>query len=196
MEKTLINDIVKKYQFLEKQVIAVLNLLEENNTVPFIARYRKEATGGLDEVQIKQISDEYQYVAHLQKRKEEVIHNIEQQGLLTNELKQDILQQTKLQRVEDLYRPFKQKKKTRATEAKRKGLAPLAHFLIEGQSMNVHEEARKYLSEEVKTVDEAIQGAQDIIAERISDNPKYRQRLLKDVYYQGKIVTTKKKTSK
>lgn len=193
MEKTLINDIVKKYQFLEKQVIAVLNLLEENNTVPFIARYRKEATGGLDEVQIKQISDEYQYVAHLQKRKEEVIHNIEQQGLLTNELKQDILQQTKLQRVEDLYRPFKQKKKTRATEAKRKGLAPLAHFLIEGQSMNVHEEARKYLSEEVKTVDEAIQGAQDIIAERISDNPKYRQRLLKDVYYQGKIVTTKKK---
>ena len=193
MEKTLINDIVKKYQFLEKQVIAVLNLLEENNTVPFIARYRKEATGGLDEVQIKQISDEYQYVAHLQKRKEEVIHNIEQQGLLTDELKQDILQQTKLQRVEDLYRPFKQKKKTRATEAKRKGLAPLAHFLIEGQSMNVNEEARKYLSEEVKTVDEAIQGAQDIIAERISDNPKYRQRLLKDVYYQGKIVTTKKK---
>ena len=193
MKKTLINDIVKKYQFLEKQVIAVLNLLEENNTVPFIARYRKEATGGLDEVQIKQISDEYQYVAHLQKRKEEVIHNIEQQGLLTDELKQDILQQTKLQRVEDLYRPFKQKKKTRATEAKRKGLAPLAHFLIEGQSMNVNEEARKYLSEEVKTVDEAIQGAQDIIAERISDNPKYRQRLLKDVYYQGKIVTTKKK---
>ena len=126
MEKTLINDIVK-ISILEKQVIAVLNLLEENNTVPFIARYRKEATGGLDEVQIKQISDEYQYVAHLQKRKEEVIHNIEQQGLLTDELKQDILQQTKLQRVEDLYRPFKQKK-TRATEAKRKGLAPLAHF--------------------------------------------------------------------
>ena len=193
MEKTLINDIVKKYQFLEKPVIAVLNLLEENNTVPFIARYRKEATGGLDEVQIKQISDEYQYVAHLQKRKEEVIHNIEQQGLLTDELKQDILQQTKLQRVEDLYRPFKQKKKTRATEAKRKGLAPLAHFLIEGQSMNVNEEARKYLSEEVKTVDEAIQGAQDIIAERIADQPSYRTKLLKDVYHQGQLVTTKKK---
>ena len=115
MEKTLINDIVKKYQFLEKQVIAVLNLLEENNTVPFIARYRKEATGGLDEVQIKQISDEYQYVAHLQKRKEEVIHNIEQQGLLTDELKQEILQKKKIKRVKNLYRPFKQKKKTRAT---------------------------------------------------------------------------------
>lgn len=193
MEKILIKDIVKKYQFLEKQVIAVLNLLDENNTVPFIARYRKEATGGLDEVQIKQISDEYQYAAHLQKRKEEVIHNIEQQGLLTDELKKDILQQTKLQRVEDLYRPFKQKKKTRATEAKRKGLEPFARFLIKGQNNDVNEEAKKYLSDEVKTVAEAIQGAQDIIAEHISDNPKYRQRLLKDVYRQGNIVTKKKK---
>ncbi|MGS0652690.1 Tex-like N-terminal domain-containing protein, partial [Staphylococcus arlettae] len=88
---------------------------------PFIARYRKEQTGGLDEVEIKLINDEYQYMVNLLKRKEEVIHNIEEQGLLTNELKQDILKQTKLQRVEDLYRPFKQKKKTRATEAKRKG---------------------------------------------------------------------------
>ena len=95
----------------QKQITAVLSLLEDNNTVPFIARYRKEATGGLDEVEIKQIADEYQYVAHLQKRKEEVINNIEQQGLLTEELKQDILKQTKLQRVEDLYRPYKQKKK-------------------------------------------------------------------------------------
>ena len=107
-------------------------MLEENNTVPFIARYRKEATGGLDEVQIKQISDEYQYVANLQKRKDEVIHNIEQQGLLTNELKEAILKQTKLQRVEDLYRPFKQKK-TRATEAKRKGLESLAQWISDGQ---------------------------------------------------------------
>lgn len=106
----LMNEIVSKYQFSEKQVKSVLELLEENNTVPFIARYRKEATGGLDEVQIKQISDEYQYVANLQKRKDEVIHNIEQQGLLTNELKEAILKQTKLQRVEDLYRPLNKKK--------------------------------------------------------------------------------------
>ena len=127
------NEIVSKYQFSEKQVKSVLELLEENNTVPFIARYRKEATGGLDEVQIKQISDEYQYVANLQKRKDEVIHNIEQQGLLTNELKEAILKQTKLQRVEDLYRPFKQKKKTRATEAKRKGLESLAQWISDGQ---------------------------------------------------------------
>lgn len=141
----LMNEIVSKYQFSEKQVKSVLELLEENNTVPFIARYRKEATGGLDEVQIKQISDEYQYVANLQKRKDEVIHNIEQQGLLTNELKEAILKQTKLQRVEDLYRPFKQKKKTRATEAKRKGLESLAQWISDGQQGELSKKLRRIL---------------------------------------------------
>ncbi|PTF04312.1 RNA-binding transcriptional accessory protein [Staphylococcus devriesei] len=193
MDKKLIDDIATKYQFSEKQITAVLNLLEENNTVPFIARYRKEATGGLDEVQIKQISDEYQYVVNLQKRKEEVIHNIEQQGLLTQELRQEILKQNKLQRVEDLYRPYKQKKKTRATEAKRKGLEPLATFILLGKDKNIQEEARRYLSEEIETEEVAIQGAQDIIAEQISDNPKYRSKLLKDVYQQGQVVTSKKR---
>ena len=187
------NEIVSKYQFSEKQVKSVLELLEENNTVPFIARYRKEATGGLDEVQIKQISDEYQYVANLQKRKDEVIHNIEQQGLLTNELKEDILKQTKLQRVEDLYRPFKQKKKTRATEAKRKGLESLAQWISDGQQGELSQQAEAYINDEVATVDEAIQGALDIIAEHVSDNPKYRSRILKDIYRQGNIVTAKKK---
>ena len=187
------NEIVSKYQFSEKQVKSVLELLEENNTVPFIARYRKEATGGLDEVQIKQISDEYQYVANLQKRKDEVIHNIEQQGLLTNELKEDILKQTKLQRVEDLYRPFKQKKKTRATEAKRKGLESLAQWISDGQQGELSKKAEAYINDEVATVDEAIQGALDIIAEHVSDNSKYRSRILKDIYRQGNIVTAKKK---
>ena len=189
----LMNEIVSKYQFSEKQVKSVLELLEENNTVPFIARYRKEATGGLDEVQIKQISDEYQYVANLQKRKDEVIHNIEQQGLLTNELKEDILKQTKLQRVEDLYRPFKQKKKTRATEAKRKGLESLAQWISDGQQGELSQKAEAYINDEVATVDKAIQGALDIIAEHVSDNPKYRSRILKDIYRQGNIVTAKKK---
>lgn len=187
------NEIVSKYQFSEKQVKSVLELLEENNTVPFIARYRKEATGGLDEVQIKQISDEYQYVANLQKRKDEVIHNIEQQGLLTNELKEAILKQTKLQCVEDLYRPFKQKKKTRATEAKRKGLESLAQWISDGQQGELSKKAEAYINDEVATVDEAIQGALDIIAEHVSDNPKYRSRILKDIYRQGNIVTAKKK---
>lgn len=189
----LMNEIVSKYQFSEKQVKSVLELLEENNTVPFIARYRKEATGGLDEVQIKQISDEYQYVANLQKRKDEVIHNIEQQRLLTNELKEAILKQTKLQRVEDLYRPFKQKKKTRATEAKRKGLESLAQWISDGQQGELSKKAEAYINDEVATVDEAIQGALDIIAEHVSDNPKYRSRILKDIYRQGNIVTAKKK---
>lgn len=189
----LMNEIVSKYQFSEKQVKSVLELLEENNTVPFIARYRKEATDGLDEVQIKQISDEYQYVANLQKRKDEVIHNIEQQGLLTNELKEAILKQTKLQRVEDLYRPFKQKKKTRATEAKRKGLESLAQWISDGQQGELSKKAEAYINDEVATVDEAIQGALDIIAEHVSDNPKYRSRILKDIYRQGNIVTAKKK---
>ncbi|QUX18627.1 RNA-binding transcriptional accessory protein [Staphylococcus haemolyticus] len=193
MDKMLMNEIVSKYQFSEKQVKSVLELLEENNTVPFIARYRKEATGGLDEVQIKQISDEYQYVANLQKRKDEVIHNIEQQGLLTNELKEDILKQTKLQRVEDLYRPFKQKKKTRATEAKRKGLESLAQWISDGQQGELSQKAEAYINDEVATVDEAIQGALDIIAEHVSDNPKYRSRILKYIYRQGNIVTAKKK---
>ncbi|MGX0339844.1 protein Tex [Staphylococcus haemolyticus] len=193
MDKMLMNEIVSKYQFSEKQVKSVLELLEENNTVPFIARYRKEATGGLDEVQIKQISDEYQYVANLQKRKDEVIHNIEQQGLLTNELKEAILKQTKLQRVEDLYRAFKQKKKTRATEAKRKGLESLAQWISDGQQGELSKKAEAYINDEVATVDEAIQGALDIIAEHVSDNPKYRSRILKDIYRQGNIVTAKKK---
>ena len=196
MNKNLITSIREKYSFSEKQINSVLELLEDKNTVPFIARYRKEQTGGLDEVEIKLINDEYQYMVNLLKRKEEVIHNIEEQGLLTNELKQDILKQTKLQRVEDLYRPFKQKKKTRATEAKRKGLQPLADIIKKGDNTTpIQQLALTYISEEVQTVDEAIKGAQDILAEQISDNPKYRTKILKDTYQQGKIITQKKKNA-
>ncbi|EJY96720.1 Tex family protein [Staphylococcus arlettae] len=196
MNKNLITSIREKYSFSEKQINSVLELLEDKNTVPFIARYRKEQTGGLDEVEIKLINDEYQYMVNLLKRKEEVIHNIEEQGLLTNELKQDILKQTKLQRVEDLYRPFKQKKKTRATEAKRKGLQPLADIIKKGDNTTpIQQLAPTYISEEVQTMDEAIKGAQDILAEQISDNPKYRTKILKDTYQQGKIITQKKKNA-
>ena len=194
MDKQLIQSIAKQYQFTTQQIKAVLQLLEDNNTVPFIARYRKEQTGGLDEVEIKQINDEYQYVVHLQKRKEEVIHNIEQQGMLTDELKADILKQTKLQRVEDLYRPYKQKKKTRATEAKRKGLEPLAEWLQQSSlTESVETAAEAYLNDEVESVEEALQGAQDIIAEQVSDNPKYRQKILKDTYQHDVITAAKKK---
>lgn len=196
MDNNLIQSIIEKYQFSKKQIEAVLSLLEEKNTVPFIARYRKEQTGGLDEVEIKQIDDEYQYIVNLQKRKEEVIKNIEQQGLLTDDLRQDILKQTKLQRVEDLYRPFKQKKKTRATEAKRKGLEPFANWIRQtNHDMDINDKAQQFFNDEVTTAQEAIKGAQDIIAEQISDNPQYRTKILKDMYHQGLIVTTKKKNA-
>ena len=194
MDNSLIETIVSKYQFSEKQIKAVLKLLKENNTVPFIARYRKEATGGLDEVEIKQINDEYNYMLNLQKRKEEVIHNIDQQGLLTSDLKQDILTKTKLERVEDLYRPYKQKKKTRATEAKRKGLEDLADWFSQSKlDTKIEDKAQLFLNDEATTIEDAIEGAKDIIAERISDNPQYRSKILKDVFNQGLIVSSKKK---
>ncbi|MDN6750685.1 MAG: RNA-binding transcriptional accessory protein, partial [Staphylococcus equorum] len=162
----------------------------------FIARYRKEQTGGLDEVEIKQIDDEYQYMVNLQKRKEEVIHNVEEQGLLTADLKSDILKQTKLQRVEDLYRPFKQKKKTRATEAKRKGLEPFAKWLKQSNlDTTIENKAQQFLNEEVETIEAAIKGAQDIIAELVSDAPKYRTKILKDTFQHGNIITQRKKNA-
>lgn len=196
MDSNLIQSIKEKYKFSSKQINAVLTLLEEKNTVPFIARYRKEQTGGLDEVEIKQINDEYQYMVNLQKRKEEVIHNIEEQGLLTTELKNDILKQTKLQRVEDLYRPYKQKKKTRATEAKRKGLEPFAKWLKNPSlDMTIEDKATQFFNEEIENIEQAIQGAQDIIAEKVSDEPKYRTKILKDTFQHGKIVTQKKKNA-
>lgn len=194
MDNNLIQTIIEKYNFSKKQIEAVLGLLEENNTVPFIARYRKERTGGLDEVEIKQINDEYQYMVNLQKRKEEVLHSIEEQGMLTDELKKDILAQTKLQRVEDLYRPYKQKKKTRATEAKRKGLEPLAQWIQQSSlDMPLTEKAQAFVNDEVETADAAIAGAQDIIAEHISDQSTYRTKALKDTNRHGVLVTQKKK---
>lgn len=196
MDSNLIQSINEKYNFSTKQINAVLSLLEDKNTVPFIARYRKEQTGGLDEVEIKQIDDEYQYMVNLQKRKEEVIHNIEEQGLLSVDLKNDILKQTKLQRVEDLYRPFKQKKKTRATEAKRKGLEPLAKWL---QQTNLNEKietkAQQFINDEIDSIEAAIKGAQDIIAELVSDEPKYRTKILKDTFQHGNFITQKKKNA-
>ncbi|WP_436878778.1 Tex family protein [Mammaliicoccus sciuri] len=194
MNQKLIEIIKKNHPFTEKQIKTVLELLEDKNTVPFIARYRKELTGGLDEVEIKQIENEYTYALNLHNRKEEVIRLIDEQGLLTEDLKNDILKQTKLQRIEDLYRPFKKKKKTRATEAKRKGLEPLAKWILEGTSnIDLVEEASKYITEEVESHEDAIKGARDIIAEMISDEPKYRKYILNSVERQGKLVTEKKK---
>lgn len=196
LANALVQAIHNEYQFSIKQIEAVLKLLEDKNTVPFIARYRKEMTDGLDEVEIKKIADEFNYLQNLQKRKDEVIHSIEQQGLLTETLKQDILKQTKLQRVEDLYRPYKQKKKTRATEAKRKGLAPLAKWIdAQNETESIDIRAKQFINEEVPTIEAAILGAQDIIAERIADHPQYRQRILNETQRHGVITATKKKNA-
>lgn len=195
MEKHIIDLIIEKLPFKQEQIEAVLKLLEEKNTVPFIARYRKESTGGLDEVEIKDIETEYRYMENLQKRKDDVIRSIESQGLLTDELKAEIMEQVKLQRVEDLYRPFKQKKKTRATEAKRKGLEPLAKMILSFEGYDIEIEAQKFITEEVADTTEAISGAIDIVAEIISDEPKYREYILNFTMNNGQIETTKKKNA-
>ena len=177
-----------------KQVEATLAMLQEGNTVPFIARYRKEATGGLDEEQILYIEKQYQYQLNLLERKQAVINLIEQQGKLTDEIKNAIEACDKLSQVEDLYKPYKQKKKTRAAEAIRKGLQPLADYLLSlPQSGDLNKEAEKYLNEEVKTVKDAIQGAKDIIAENVSDNAKLRWKLKDYIFTTSSIITKIKK---
>ena len=193
MNEVLIKELRNTVDKPEKYIRSVLNLLEEGNTVPFIARYRKEMTGGMDEQEIKSIYDRFSYLESLEKRKIEVIRRIEEQGLMTDELRRDILKQTVLNRVEDLYRPFKQKKKTRATEAKRKGLEGLAQVILDQQATDIEARAEAFITDEVKTIDEAISGAQDIIAEEISDNPKYRSYILKVFRETADLTTSKKK---
>ncbi|XMB86333.1 Tex family protein [Mycoplasmatota bacterium WC44] len=186
----LLNQISTEQNISLKQIKTVLELLSEGNTVPFIARYRKELTGALDEEQIRAISKEYEYGQNLSKRKDDVIRLIDEKGMLTDELKSDILKCTKLTEVEDLYRPYKEKKKTRATEAKKRGLEPLAVFLKSYPHTSVEEEASKYITEEVESIESALQGAKDIIAEEVSDNPKYRK-FIKNNFRSKADLTTK-----
>lgn len=195
MNASLIKLLTQSLQLKEKHIKSVIDLLSEGNTVPFIARYRKEMTGNMDEEQINTIDIEYKYLSNLEKRKEEVIRLIDEQGMLTNELKNDIHRQTKLNRVEDLYRPFKQKKKTRATEAKRKGLEPLANLIYAQNEGDIETVAADYISEEVESVEAAIAGALDIIAEKVSDSPKFRSYILKVLKVDGLIESKKKRNS-
>lgn len=190
----LIQPIAETLQVDVSQIKNTLKLLEEGNTVPFIARYRKEMTKGLDEEQIRYIQEQYAYQKNLGERKEDVKRLIEQQGKLTEELIKEIDQATKLSQVEDIYRPYQQKKKTRATEAIRKGLEPFAEWMLSLPKVgSVEEEAKKYLNEEVLTVEEAIQGAKDIIAEKASDNAKFRAKIRESIGSYGEIVTKAKK---
>lgn len=195
----LYTTIAKELNVKQSQVKSVMSLIQEGNTVPFIARYRKEATGSLDEVAIKAITERWTYLENLLKRKEEVIRLIAEQNKLTPELEESILKSEKLQEVEDLYRPYKQKRRTRATVAKEKGLEPLANWLLSFPvSGDVQEEAAKYLSEEkeVLTAEEAVQAAQDIIAEMISDEASLRKWIRQETYRNGQMETSVKDQEK
>lgn len=178
-----------------KQTEKVIELLEEGNTVPFIARYRKEATGSLDEVQIKKIEDAYHYVTSLEQRKEEVLRIIEEQGKLDNDLKKKITAATVLQRVEDLYRPYMQKRRTRATIAKEKGLEPLANKLMAFSTAILEELSQPFINEEVLTVEDALAGARDIIAESIADDAAIREDIRKITWADGKITSVLRKNA-
>ena len=194
MNKDIINEIAIELGIKSSQVESVLNLLSSGNTVPFIARYRKEATGALDEEQIRKINEVYEYQVNLLKRKEDVIRLIDEKGLLTDELKSDIMKCTKLVEVEDLYRPFKEKKKTKATEAIKNGLEPFAKIIMSFPlNMNINDTASKYLNENVKSIEDAIMGAKYIIAEWISDNASYRKYIRNNMMNYGNIVSKIKK---
>ena len=196
MNREIITEISADLKVKTKQVEATLKLLEEGNTIPFIARYRKEATGNLDEEQIRQIYEVYEYQVNLLKRKEDVIRLIDEKGMLTVDLKKEIMKATKLVEVEDLYRPFKEKKKTKATEAIAQGLEPLAKMCMSFPTQGSLESlASKFVNDKVKTVDDALQGAAYIIAEWISDNAFYRKWIRKTTYQKGVLKSTKKKNA-
>lgn len=196
MNDQIINEIANDLGVKKHQVEVVLTLLSEGNTIPFIARYRKEATGALDEEEIRKINEVYEYQVNLLKRKEDVIRLIDEKGLLTEELKNDILNASKLVEVEDLYRPYKEKKKTKATEAIKNGLEPLADIFMKFPDFGTIDSiCKNFLTEQVKTVSDAVQGAKYIIAERISDDAKYRKAIRDYVYHNGVLVSKKKKNA-
>jgi protein Tex len=197
--KELLQTIAKEQNLGFKQVNNVISLLEEGNTLPFIARYRKEQTGALDEVQIRDVMERWQYIQNLEQRKEEVIRTIEEQGKLTDELKSQIEKSIKLQEVEDLYRPFKQKRRTKATVAKEKGLEPFAEWLVTFPiNGSIEEKANEFISDEleVNSVDEVISGGKDIIAEWVSDDADSRKWIRTETAKTGFVEATVKDMEK
>ena len=196
MNENIIKQISDELNVTNKQVEVTLEMLQEGNTIPFIARYRKDKTQGLTEEQIKVIADAYDYQVNLLKRKEDVIRLIEEKGLLTEELKTDIMNCTKLVEVEDLYRPYKEKKKTKATEAIKNGLEPLAKMIMSCPlTGDINKLASKFINDNVENVEKAVEGAKYIIAEWISDNASYRKYIRNSMYKFGIIETKLKKNA-
>lgn len=193
MNEDIIKQIALELNIRIEQVKSTLKMLEDGNTIPFIARYRKEVTGNLDEEQIRSISEVYEYQVNLLKRKEDVIRLIDEKGLLTDKIKTEVMNASKLVEVEDLYRPYKEKKKTKATEAIKNGLEGLAKIILSFPKELYAVD--KFLNDNVKTKEDAIEGAKYIIAEYISDNAYYRKWIRNDIYNNSKIVTKKKKNA-
>ena len=193
MNEDIIKQIALELNIRAEQVKSTLKMLEDGNTIPFIARYRKEVTGNLDEEQIRSISEVYEYQVNLLKRKEDVIRLIDEKGLLTDKIKTEVMNASKLVEVEDLYRPYKEKKKTKATEAIKNGLEGLAKIILSFPKELYAVD--KFLNDNVKTKEDAIEGAKYIIAEYISDNAYYRKWIRNDIYNNSKIVTKKKKNA-
>lgn len=194
--ETRVLDLLKQEltDYSNKQIEVVLNLLEDGNTVPFIARYRKEATDSLDEVAIREIDERNQYITSLEKRKGEVLHSIEEQDELTDELANEIKQATQLQRLEDLYLPYRKKRRTLATIAKEKGLEPLAEWIESFPEADIEGEAAKYLDaeQELETVEDVLAGVHEILAETTSDNAEFRKWIRGYTMNNGKIEVVAK----
>lgn len=196
MNTNIINEISRNLNIKKEQVETTLNLLGDGNTIPFIARYRKEVTGNLDEEMIRAIEEVYTYQINLTKRKEDVIRLIDEKGLLTDELEKQIMACEKLVEVEDLYRPYKEKKKTKATEAIKNGLEPLAKMIMSCPTKGtINDLATKFITENVVDVDSAVMGAKYIIAEWISDNAFFRKYIRNNMYRFGIIETNIKKNA-
>ena len=188
----------KEFSLKNEQVENVIKLIDEGNTIPFIARYRKEMTGEMSDVILRQFNDRLTYLRNLQSRKEDVQRIIEEQGKLTEEIIKNLAKSNTLQEVEDIYAPFKQKKRTRATIAKEKGLENLALLILEKNIENIDSEAEKFIDEEKKvlSVEDALKGANDIIAEIISDNAEIRKHIRENALKYGVIVTKNTKDEK
>lgn len=194
VEQSILKQIAEELKLAVRSVKATVGLLDEDNTVPFIARYRKEQTGGLTDEEVRSIEERLKYLRNLASRKEEVLRLIDEQGKLTPELQESIITATKLQEVEDYYRPYKQKRRTRATIAKEKGLEPLAEWLLSFNDTDPLQEAQKYISAEleVQSAEDALQGAMDIMAEMIADDPQGRQWIRAITYKKGTLTSEQK----
>ena len=193
MNETIIKEIATNLNISDKQVSVVLNLLSDGNTIPFIARYRKEVTGALDEETIRSINEVYEYQVNLLKRKEDVIRLIDEKGMLTDEIKDNIMKCSKLVEVEDIYRPYKEKKKTKATEAIALGLEPLAKMMMTfPMTGDIDKLCSKFINDKVPNTENAVTGACYIIAEWISDNAFYRK-WIRSYFYKNGVITSKLK---